>query len=449
MIKRGVTVLALLMLLTGCGDKTSGQADNSGGEGFASKLQTAAEEIEEEQKDDDSGKSEDSGKNDDSGKNVDSGKSDDSGDKETKRKTNKAPEFEQAADFLTGNEYMSGFATSGLTMLDEGTEVIDGKECRLIGIGRDHDGKLTVENHFAVSIDQTFYKMDVIDGSWKLLDAEVEFASSKDTTGDTTGTEDSSSSNDKADAGKDKDTAGSKDSKETGNDTSDGKDAKDADKDTADSSDSKESGKDAADSEAAEGEAVPLDSETQYEANIFLSNFAEQTAYFNYDSDSDLNDMVDFIYIYAIINADHRISLEGGYFTLEGDWIIDNLKRFFDVDVSLSELEDGYRSNDFGHFENGKFYSPAATGESYNRIAVVDSMTRDDSGLYRMNFSVFEFDINEYNSNGIEEGYYYLTYEEAEAHSKLRKVADGQAIVSPLERNGHHTYVLHEYTIEN
>lgn len=284
--------------------------------------------------------------------------------------------FDQASDMLMKNDKISGFMTKGLSMIDEGTEEVEGNNCRLIGIGKDSGGKFTTEYHFAVSRDQTVYEMNVLDGSWNKVESEVQFTAA----------------------------------------------------DTTDSS----SG---------------ISKETQYEANIFLSNFAETNVLFSFDQYTTVTDLVDFIHIYAKINASDRISHDNGYEVLELDWVVDNIDRFFDYKPTVQEVEEFYESSEYSYCSDGKVYYMAADGEAYNRIVVVDSLGQIDGGDYFAQFSVYSLNLDEYFSDGIDESYYYLNGSQADATKSLTKIAKGEAILAPFSRNGHDTYKLCSYTI--
>ncbi len=310
----------------------------------------------------------------------------------------RALSFDQASDMLMKNDKISGFMTKGLSMIDEGTEEVEGSNCRLIGIGKDSGGKFTTEYHFAVSRDQTVYEMNVLDASWNKVETEVQFTAADNNAADNKDTTDSNTAN------------------------------HDNNADTIDSS----SG---------------ISKETQYEANIFLSNFAETNVLFSFDQYTTVTDLVDFIHIYAKINASDRISHDNGYEVLELDWVVDNIDRFFDYKPTVQEVEEFYESSEYSYCSDGKVYYMAADGEAHNRIVVVDSLGQIDGGDYFAQFSVYSLNLDEYFSDGIDESYYYLNGSQADATKSLTKIAKGEAVLAPLSRNGHDTYKLCSYTI--
>lgn len=414
MVKKKMLVISVLMLgliMSGCGngnDKTTTEkvteitTEESGTTAEASTESTTEKNAE--------STTEASGSNDNSASQSGKGGND------------RALSFDQAADMLMKNDYMESFSTSGLSMIDEGTEEVEEKICRLVGIGKDSGGKFTTEYHFAVSRDQTVYQMDFMSGDWAKLSSDVEFAKA----------------------------GGSSDAGSTSN--SDGKDNKDSKSDSGNTADNKDKSNDSdSDNNKADNSDTSSSSglapEVQYEANIFLSNFAETNLYYCYNVNTSLNDMVGFIHIYAKINARNRLSYEDGYEVLECDWVVDNLRRFYGYSISASDLENSYENNEESFCSDGKVYFPAADGDSYNYIAVVDKLDGTENGDCLVKFTVYSVDINEYFEKGIDESYYHLTPEEAAANPSLKEEVKGEATMAPTEFNGHHTFMLGDYAI--
>lgn len=333
----------------------------------------------------------------------------------------RALSFDQASDMLMKNDKMVGFTTSGLSMIDEGTEEVEGNNCRLIGIGKDSGGKFTTEYHFAVARDQSVYEMNVLDGSWSKVESEVQFAAADGNTANNDKVNNNDSSN------KDSNTANNNDNKDTtGSDSTNN--------DTVTSNNQND-------------DVSTISKETQYEVNIFLSNFAEANAQFAFDEYTTVTDLVNFIHIYAKINAPNRISYDNGYEVLELDWVLDNMDRFFNYKPTVHEVEEWYESSEYSYCSDGKVYYMAADGETYNRLVVVDTLGQNDGGDYVARFSIYSLDLDEYFSDGIDESYYYLNSAQAAATSSLTKIAQGEAVLEPLSWNGHNSYKLLGYTM--
>ena len=202
-------------------------------------------------------------------------------------------------------------------------------------------------------------------------------------------------------------------------------------------------------------EFIKLDANKQYEANIFLSNFAEQgiNLYF-YDLETSriLPPLVDFAHIWCKINDRSAITyaqFDGGtYEVLTLDKVRSVIKRYISLDMTQESVENYYYPQEHSFYRDGKFYFDAADGEAHNCIAVADSLARLDNGLYCLTFTEYEIDLDRYYSfeTGIPRSYYELSASDASQHQYLTRIRDGYAIVTPYQYNGRNTYQLVEYT---
>lgn len=202
-------------------------------------------------------------------------------------------------------------------------------------------------------------------------------------------------------------------------------------------------------------EFFPLDGSKQYEANIFLSNFAEQGInlyFYDLDMSQILPSLVRFAHIWCKIND--RSSITYGqvdgvtYEILTFDRFRSVIGRFIPLNVTEESAEQSYPPQDHSFYRDGKFYFEAADGEAHNGIAVADTLARLDDGRYVLTFTEYEIDLDAYYSFdfGIPRAYYELDPLSASQHQYLTRIRDGYAIVTPYQYNGRDTYQLVEYT---
>ena len=193
-----------------------------------------------------------------------------------------------------------------------------------------------------------------------------------------------------------------------------------------------------------------MDADSQYWANIFISDFAEQfISEFPRDSGSDA-ELSSFAHRFCKINRYSAITYENGYETVALDTVNELCMRFFGREIHPT---DGTQyTNEWGmqwKFENGKFYFPAADGESYNRFAVVNDYLRLPGGNVILSFDVYELKLEEYWDKGMDSSLYSLTADKAAAIARTGRitcVGVGAAEVLPIEQSGHdgyHLYRLH------
>lgn len=202
-------------------------------------------------------------------------------------------------------------------------------------------------------------------------------------------------------------------------------------------------------------EFIELDAEKQYEANIFLSNFAEQgiNIYF-YDLSTSrvLPSLVDFAHNWYKINDYGAISYgeldDTVYEILSAEQILAVIHRYISLPLTTEAFEYYYYPQEHSFYQDGSFFFDPADGEAYNRIAVADSLSLLDDGRYCLTFTEYEIDLDAYFSfdDGIPRSYYELDPFNASQHQMLTRIADGYAIVEPYQYSGRSTYQLYEYT---
>lgn len=203
-------------------------------------------------------------------------------------------------------------------------------------------------------------------------------------------------------------------------------------------------------------EELSLTAERQYEANIFLSNFAEQGfRFYSYDLDMSqiMAQLVRFAHIWYKVNSYSEIAY--GTFsgvtceTLTVGQVDTVVSRFFPFSVTREDADSYYIPPEHSFYQDGVFYFEAADGESYNRIAVVESATLMSDGTYQLAFVEYSIDLETYFSfdGGIPRSYYELTAQEAAARSDLTPLGSGVAYALPHDYQGRASYQLLEYTV--
>ena len=202
-------------------------------------------------------------------------------------------------------------------------------------------------------------------------------------------------------------------------------------------------------------EFIELDGNKQYEANIFLSNFAEQGAnlyFYDLDMSQILPSLVNFAHIWCKINNRSAFTygqLDGvTYEILSLEEFQKVIGRFIPLDVTEEAVEYNYYPQEHSFYQDGLFFFEAADGEAHNCIAVADSLALLDDGRYVLTFTEYEIDLDEYYSfeTSIPRSYYELNSFDASRHQYLTRIRDGYAIVIPYQYNGRSTYQLVEYT---
>ncbi len=188
-----------------------------------------------------------------------------------------------------------------------------------------------------------------------------------------------------------------------------------------------------------------LDADSQYWANIFVSDFVEQfISSFPQDNGSDF-ELARFARNFCKINRPTEIRYENGDEVYPLETVNELCRRFFGREIDPA---DGlYEADGWGwcRFENGKVYFPAADGEAYNRFAVVDEYLELPSSA-KLYFSVYELNLDEYWRSGMDSALYHMTADEARAMAetgRITLVGEGEAEALPIEQNGHDGYFLY------
>lgn len=204
-----------------------------------------------------------------------------------------------------------------------------------------------------------------------------------------------------------------------------------------------------------DGQEVYIDADMQYEANIFLSNFAEQYGFTDFDIYSySGQQVVDFAHRFAKINEYGAISYDSLYEVITLDYVNGVLNRFFGLTLSASDYIDfpaptySFDSSYHGpYYKDGLFYYDMADGATFTQFAVVYQILSFSDGHLEMAFRRYDR-LDFYDSIGglaVTDAHYHLTLAEAEADPNLLNIGNGYAKVYPKVYNGHNTYQLIEY----
>lgn len=179
---------------------------------------------------------------------------------------------------------------------------------------------------------------------------------------------------------------------------------------------------------------IKLDKDEQYKLNVFLSNFAEQGfSYYDEAEDRDVQKLTDFAYMWVKINRYKDIESEGSYYRISLDKVRNIVDKYFGIKLSDDELY-GYdwSVSQTGSFcKGGYYYVPAADGESYTGLAVVEQAEDMGDGTYWLYFTTFNLDLDVYwdNNEVISKKYYSMSYSEALDSGDLEAGYGGMAIV--------------------
>lgn len=190
---------------------------------------------------------------------------------------------------------------------------------------------------------------------------------------------------------------------------------------------------------------VELDDKAQYEANIFISNFAEQhhngNEYYCLSADSEVNDLVHFAYQYYNFNDFDQ--LEGSYLEqVSLDKVNKVLDRFFGIKLTKEQAAEFYSEYypDREYYEDGMFHIVSGDGDfMYPDMAIVTGLYELADGTYMMCFTAYNPDTDE-DFEDIE--LYHITPSEAMNNGKLQWKGHGVAYVKPYKYQGRDTYQL-------
>ena len=179
---------------------------------------------------------------------------------------------------------------------------------------------------------------------------------------------------------------------------------------------------------------VKLSKEDQYKLNLFISNFAEQGFVF-YDEEEkrDVEALTDFAYMWIKINKYRDIEIEGSYYKISIEKVKSIVDKYFGIRLSDDELYgyDWSKSEHETFCKSGYYYVPAADGETYTGLAIVEQAEDTGDGTLWLYFTTFNLDLDVYwdSDEGISKKYYSMSFKEAMDSKDLEMGYGGMAIV--------------------
>ena len=218
--------------------------------------------------------------------------------------------------------------------------------------------------------------------------------------------------------------------------------------------------------------SIPITSSEQNKLNLFLSNFSEQS--FNehdpitykekYDKFDVLNPdhslLLHFVFIFNNANRSEALSSteffngENGYVYLTVDQINEDLKRFFNITLTLDEIKKAVANDRNKYVDGNKVCSVWGIGETYNHMSVAETMEDLGDGTYKVKFRIYA--INDIGGDGHivsvgsvvqDRTVYSYTVKDAEANQYFELAHTGIARVRPYNYNKKESYQLLEYQI--
>ena len=171
--------------------------------------------------------------------------------------------------------------------------------------------------------------------------------------------------------------------------------------------------------------------------NVFFSNFSE--AHFgDYSKDSQDNySLISFAFIHNLLNNYKKTVWQGEKMGISEETVNKTLDRFFGTQVPPETAN--LTQNHGWIYEDGSFWMPAASGESYDYYSIVKDMHEIGNGLFEAEYDVFYAGYDELS----DECYSYTI---DEAREKSEYIYSATAIVKPKTYNGKQTYELLKLT---
>ncbi len=193
-----------------------------------------------------------------------------------------------------------------------------------------------------------------------------------------------------------------------------------------------------------QGAKIELSSAQQKDLNLFISNFAEQGFGYYDEQVNDASLFCTFAYRWSRINKQSNVKIDGQYYKISFDTIKSTTQKYFGRTVKVEDLENfPWKDLDNEYYKNGYFWVPAADGESYTGLAIVDSAEDMGDGTIKLHFTEYSYDIDAYwdNNETIPQKIYALTGKQAASSDDLESFGTGTATV----RKQGNSYVLVKY----
>lgn len=166
--------------------------------------------------------------------------------------------------------------------------------------------------------------------------------------------------------------------------------------------------------------------------NVFLSNFSE-VFMGSYDSSNySYYDVLNFCHLHFVINNSNYITFGSTEMWMSAANVDTAAKRYLGASVPHSGTYESSYGN-YYRYESGNWYSPAASGESYNDFTIANSMTRNADGTYTVNFDVYSLELAIYFEIGMPAGLY--------------NVRSASQCTYPIEYRYSGTAIIRDYTL--
>lgn len=185
--------------------------------------------------------------------------------------------------------------------------------------------------------------------------------------------------------------------------------------------------------------AIKLTDAEHKKLNIFFSNFSETyVKAFDKGKISD-SELINFGFHHNNINNYKRIKGENingtTYFVLSKEYVFESINKYFGIDISNHKLENGQKiTGTYLKYSNGKFYMPAASGETYPFSQLTKLIDNGDGTMTAY--------VDVYHGNEFE----FCTYEPYSKWSENdKKSADKSESYKALIKKESGRYILLEY----
>ncbi|MBO4897140.1 MAG: hypothetical protein J5590_02425 [Clostridia bacterium] len=178
---------------------------------------------------------------------------------------------------------------------------------------------------------------------------------------------------------------------------------------------------------------LTMSGDEKREVNIFFSNFCEAFMSDYSKDDRDNYFLISFAFIHNMLNRSGGIEFGSERMGVSAEAVNKTLDKYFGVSVPLESA-----APEYGHewtYEDGMFWTPAASGESYDYFAVVTDMRDMGDGTYKALYDVYYAGYD-----ALTDEYYSYTTEKAE--SECEYMYSATAVVKPKEYEGKQTYEL-------
>lgn len=197
-----------------------------------------------------------------------------------------------------------------------------------------------------------------------------------------------------------------------------------------------------------------LSQDERYGYNLFLSNFSEQS-FRNYSdggSQSTAARLVEFAYLYNCLNSPSYVGDShddtGYYCTLEASRVDSALQYFFGKSVTHPTSDQPL--GDYYAYSNGTYLFPAALGDFYGYLSIIDSLYLNEDNTYTAGFSVYSFSPDVYYSGDSLTPYYAFSASQASQCADLSYRYSGEAVLDvQTGGDGSVSYRLRRYLLND